>query len=360
MRTGDAEAFGKRIFATAVDPATARSSRSTGSRARTHVLASLGDNGAFVDDGYAKDHHLTVGSPIELTFANGKKKNVRRQGDLRPAGRRLAVRPDHDLRRDLGSLQPNPKNLYSFVKMRGGQTDANLKALEQQLKTFPNAKAATKEKFIDNQISGLNSILNILYVLLALSVVVSLFGIVNTLVLTVFERTRELGMLRAIGMARIQVRRMIRHESVITALIGGVLGILLGIVLGGAAGRARRLHRVHPADRRADRLRDRGDHRRHRRGDLPGAARRPAERARSAAVRVAAAARRGESREPAAAAAGSREARAGLGLVELRGRHVVRRVRMEDGRERLDLAPAVAELPLAAAVQRDFVSAHQS
>jgi len=72
-----------------------------------------------------------------------------------------------------------------------------------------------------------------LYVLLALSVIVSLFGIVNTLILTVFERTRELGMLRAVGMTRRQVRRMIRHESVITALIGGILGILLGVVLAG-------------------------------------------------------------------------------------------------------------------------------
>ncbi len=67
--------------------------------------------------------------------------------------------------------------------------------------------------------------------LLALSVVVSLFGIVNTLVLTVFERTREIGMLRAVGMTRRQMRRMIRHESVITSLIGGTLGIALGIVL---------------------------------------------------------------------------------------------------------------------------------
>ena len=69
------------------------------------------------------------------------------------------------------------------------------------------------------------------YVLLALSVIVSLFGIVNTLVLSVFERTRELGMLRAVGMTRRQVRRMVRWESIITALIGAALGLALGIVL---------------------------------------------------------------------------------------------------------------------------------
>ena len=125
-----------------------------------------------------------------------------------------------------------PRNLYSFVKMQGGGTDANLAALDAALADFPNAKAQTRQEFIDNQISALSSILNILYVLLALSIVVSLFGIVNTLVLTVFERTREIGMLRAIGMTRRQIRRMIRHESVITALIGAAIGIVLGIVLG--------------------------------------------------------------------------------------------------------------------------------
>jgi putative ABC transport system permease protein len=79
--------------------------------------------------------------------------------------------------------------------------------------------------------ADINDFLSLLYVLLALSVIVSLFGIVNTLVLAVFERTRELGMLRAIGMTRRQVRRMVRHESIIVALIGAVLGLGLGIFL---------------------------------------------------------------------------------------------------------------------------------
>ena len=115
--------------------------------------------------------------------------------------------------------------------MKGGVTAANTKALEASLKEFPNAKVADGEQFKKNQVAGLKSVLNVLYVLLALSVLVSIFGIVNTLVLTVFERTRELGMLRAIGMTRRQVRQMIRHESVITSLIGAVIGLALGLIL---------------------------------------------------------------------------------------------------------------------------------
>ncbi len=179
-----------------------------------------------------------------------------------------------------------PRNLYSFLKMEGGATDENQAALDATLADFPNAKAQTREAFIDNQISGLNSILNILYVLLALSIIVSLFGIVNTLVLTVFERTREIGMLRAIGMTRRQIRRMIRHESIITALIGAALGIALGIVLAALLICARRLHRLHVPDDAGDRVRDRGHRRRDRRRDLPGASRREARSARGYCVRM--------------------------------------------------------------------------
>jgi len=126
-----------------------------------------------------------------------------------------------------------PLNIFTFAKMTGGVTSQNTQALENTLKDFPNAKASTRSQFKKDQVSGLQNILNILYVLLALSVVVSLFGIVNTLVLTVFERTREVGMLRAIGLTRRQTRQMIRQESVITALIGAVIGIVLGLVLAG-------------------------------------------------------------------------------------------------------------------------------
>jgi putative ABC transport system permease protein len=126
---------------------------------------------------------------------------------------------------------PRPSNIYSFVNMRGGETAANEAALEKALEPFPAAVAYTKAGWVDKRASGIDTLLNLLYVLLALSVIVSLFGMVNTLVLSVFERTREIGMLRAIGMTRRQVRRMIRQESVITALIGAGLGLPLGIFL---------------------------------------------------------------------------------------------------------------------------------
>jgi putative ABC transport system permease protein len=232
VRTGDAFAFGGTFFATAVNPETAEMFNVDWIEGSNDVLAELGSDGAFVPEGYAEEHGLTLGSPLELTYANGETETYRVEGIFDPPAGGSPFGEVTVSAAEWDEHNENPRNLYSFVRMAGGQTDENLAALEQALEDFPVAKAATREEFIDNQISGLSAILNILYVLLALSVIVSLFGIVNTLVLTVFERTRELGMLRAIGMTRRQVRRMIRHESVITALIGGALGIALGIVLG--------------------------------------------------------------------------------------------------------------------------------
>jgi putative ABC transport system permease protein len=103
--------------------------------------------------------------------------------------------------------------------------------LKESLKNFPDAKVQTRSAWIHDQDKDFDNFLILLYVLLALAVIVSLFGMVNTLVLSVFERTRELGMLRAVGMTRNQVARMVRQESVITALIGAALGLPLGVFL---------------------------------------------------------------------------------------------------------------------------------
>ena len=93
------------------------------------------------------------------------------------------------------------------------------------------AKVRTRGGWVEFRAKGVDKLLNLLYVLLALSVVVSLFGMINTLVLSVFERTRELGMLRAVGMVRRQARQMITHESIVTALIGATLGMGIGLLL---------------------------------------------------------------------------------------------------------------------------------
>jgi putative ABC transport system permease protein len=193
----------------------------------------LGANGAVVSKAYAKDHGLSVGSPITLLTPTGKLLNLVLKGIFSPPTGGSPFGTVTISSADFDAHYQQPLNLFTFIKMRGGVTDANTKALEKAMDAFPNAKAQTRQQFKDNQIGAFKQVLNILYVLLALSVVVSLFGIVNTLVLTVFERTRELGMLRAIGMTRRQVRRMIRHESVLTALMGAVIGIVLGLVIGG-------------------------------------------------------------------------------------------------------------------------------
>ena len=232
VRGGEALAFKKKIFVTAVDPTVGKTITVDWTSGSPAVFEHLGANGAFIDTDFAKKYALKIGSPVTVLTPTRDTVNLIVQGIFKPPTGGSPFGSVTFSSATFDAHYDQPQNLFTFVTMRGGVNDANLVALTGALKAFPNAKAVDREQFKKNQLSGFKSVLNILYVLLALSVVVSLFGIVNTLVLTVFERTREIGMLRAIGLTRRQTRRMIRHESVITALIGAVLGIILGLILG--------------------------------------------------------------------------------------------------------------------------------
>ncbi len=230
VRAGDGKAFGDRINVTAVDRNANRVISIKWQHGSQQTPAHLGADGAFVNKDYAAAHHLHVGSRFVLETPNASHLQLVLSGITAPA---KGASPYGDVTISTATFDAHyqdPQNLFTFVNMQGGVTSANTARLRAALNSFPDAKLQTKDQFINNQLSGLTTLLNLLYVLLSLSILVSLFGIVNTLVLTVFERTRELGMLRAVGMSRRQVRRMIRQESVITALLGAALGIPLGVV----------------------------------------------------------------------------------------------------------------------------------
>ena len=231
VRAGNGRAFGSKVSVTGVTPDVGRviSVKWQAGGARTPEV--LGLDGAFVSKDYAHEQHLHVGSPISLLTPNGASVALALRGIYAPPKGGVPYGDITISATRFDQLYTNPQNVYTFIDMRGGVNAANTRALRAALAGFPDAKLQTKSQFKKNQLQGLTLLLNLLYVLLSLSIIVSLFGIVNTLVLTVFERTRELGMLRAVGMTRRQIRRMVRHESVITALLGAAFGIPIGVVL---------------------------------------------------------------------------------------------------------------------------------
>jgi len=120
-----------------------------------------------------------------------------------------------------------------------GAQPATQKLIQRELATdFPNIKVLTRDQFRSEQTAQVDQFLTVLVAILALSEIIAILGIINTLALSVFERTRELGLLRVVGMSRRQVRRMVRGESVVIAVLGGVVGLALGVLWGWAFTRA--------------------------------------------------------------------------------------------------------------------------
>ena len=195
------------------------------------VLPRLGRNGAVIDDAFAERKDLQVGETFPLLTPSGERVELEVKAIYEPPPFLPLLGSVSIAQSTFDSLFKRPRNLFTFVNVPGRPSEGTKESLEAALADFPDALVQTRGEWIAAQDAGFDDFLTILYVLLALSVVVSLFGMVNTLVLSVHERTRELGMLRAVGMTRRQTRRMVRHESVITALIGAAVGLPLGISL---------------------------------------------------------------------------------------------------------------------------------
>ncbi|HEY1832897.1 MAG TPA: ABC transporter permease [Solirubrobacteraceae bacterium] len=193
------------------------------------TLLGLGSAHAIVGEKFAEQEKLKPGSQVTVTTPTGAHVHLTVAGIARSRARILG---DMTVTSQLGaSAFGLREDAFDFLSYKPGETDASVKPQVDKLlgNKYPQLRSRTAAQFRKDLTGGLNGLLALIYVLLALSVIVSLFGIVNTLVLSIYERTRELGMMRAIGTSRRQVRQMIRYESLITALIGGVFGLVVGL-----------------------------------------------------------------------------------------------------------------------------------
>jgi putative ABC transport system permease protein len=191
------------------------------------ALSKLGTDGAVLTKDYAQQEHLVLGSHVALTTPAGAKQALVVRGIYDPPAMKGLLSDVNMSQQGFDQAFTESKNSYTFL-----DADASAgQAISKTTDGFGDAQHHTGAAFPKDATKDMATVLAMLYVLLGFSVIVSLFGMVNTMVLSVFERTREIGMLRTIGMTRRQARRMIRHESVITALIGAVLGLGLGVFL---------------------------------------------------------------------------------------------------------------------------------
>jgi putative ABC transport system permease protein len=209
---------------TAADlPRAVHLSLTAGSGARALAAGRL-----LIDTTTASAKHLSVGSVVPVTFAQTGRATMRIGGifNANPligsyvVGAGLFLSHFHN---------PLPTGVLVSRQPGAGHVE---REISNYLGVYPNVGVQSRAQFEQSQQASVNQELGLVYVLLALAIVVALIGIVNTLMLSVFERTHELGLLRAVGMKRRQVRTMIRSEAVIIALFGAVIGVLIGTGLG--------------------------------------------------------------------------------------------------------------------------------
>ncbi|GKQ33680.1 ABC transporter permease [Streptomyces sp. A012304] len=190
-----------------------------------------------VFEGFATEHDLKIGSKVDVAFEDG-----------RTASLTVRAITSDEVVIDKGAMYASiatvaqhvpaekmPLDAMVLAAAKEGQQDAAYKALKSSLHDYPQYKVRDQTDYKEALKEQIGQMLNLIYGLLALAIVVAVLGVVNTLALSVVERTREIGLMRAIGLSRRQLRRMIRMESVVIALFGALLGLGLGMGWGATA-----------------------------------------------------------------------------------------------------------------------------
>jgi putative ABC transport system permease protein len=185
----------------------------------------------LIDATTARTKHLSVGSILAVSFPEIENSTMRVGGIFQPnalIGSYLV---------GSGFFQSHfPGQLPGGIAIRARRGAAKTvdREVTDALKSYPNLTIQTRAQFEQAQTAAINQVLGLVYALLALAVIIAFIGVVNTLLLSVFERTHEIGLLRAVGMKRRQVRAMIRSEAVILSLLGAIVGVVTGTGLGAA------------------------------------------------------------------------------------------------------------------------------
>ncbi|MEU0740957.1 ABC transporter permease [Streptomyces sp. NPDC006134] len=194
----------------------------------------IGGTRVTVDDKTAVRHGWKAGSAFTVAYEDGRKQKLTVAGVYEGNEMMRGIMLDTAT---LAPHQSDPGDFQVMVKTSGGASDAAEDRLEKALGSNPAIKVQDKKDLSDEIAQMFTLMLNMLYGLLAMAVIVAVLGVVNTLAMSVFERSQEIGMLRAIGLDRRGVKRMVRLESLVISLFGGVLGIGLGVFFGWAAGK---------------------------------------------------------------------------------------------------------------------------
>ncbi|MFD0744223.1 ABC transporter permease [Phytohabitans flavus] len=201
------------------------------------TISSLGPDQMLVDSSTATDMGLSVGSRLTVQLSRGEAHTYTLSGIYKESDLYGGFVMPEQATKDFAMPQPT----QGFIQLDPGTPVSQVeRQVDRLLADSPEVSVADRSKFIEQQTSGFDQILTMIQILLALAILIAVLGIINTLALSVLERTRELGLLRAIGLRRAQTMRMITVEAVVISMFGAILGVVVGTGLGAAVVRALR------------------------------------------------------------------------------------------------------------------------